>query len=430
MRVVFGVALVAGLLAAPAPAASQAPGYRLRAVHTHAHQTAVAVGVRLHAGSQEDEQGREGTAWLLGQVLERQAARALTDAGSEAAVAVTVDRSTTLVTVLAFPDDWQEAWAAVDSVLFDAALDPATVEAERAGLLGRLAFEAGSPVQDFDNEAGGLLAEPGSPFARPVRGTPATLVTITPGDLVRYRNAHLRRGLAVQAVAGPVWPDTAAAPPDTAATRPDTAAALPDTAAVPPDTTDAPPDAAAAPAGGLAWLTGDRRTQVQDVTSTWMEVAYPAPSDLPRTRLELVAHLLQEELEPTPPAPDRYSVDVRVVDTPRGPVLVVRAAVFPESTVRWENLITGAVRRLAQEPIPEDFFRWRRRRFRTARLLEEAEPEAEVARMTADLLRDGVVRDLGLEIWGLDAATVGETARALGEPRIFILGPDLGGPPP
>ena len=426
MRFAVGAAVLAALVVAPAPAASQAAvGYRLRAVHAHSHQTAVAVGVRVHAGSQDDEPGREGTAWLLGRVLERQAVRALAETGSEASVTVTVERATTLVTVLAFPDDWREAWAAAEHVLFDAVLDPAVVEAERAGLLNRLAFEAGSPVQDFENEAGGLLAEPGSSFARPVRGTSTTLVTITGGDLARYRSAHLRRDSAVLAVAGPVPPDTAVVVADTAAVPPDPEAAPADTAGAPP-----PPEEAPAATVRLAWLTGDRRAQVQDVTSTWMEVAYPAPSDLPRTRLELVAHLLQEELEPTPPAPDRYSVDVRVVDTPRGPVLVVRAAVFPESTVRWENLITGAVRRLAQEPIPEDFFRWRRRRFRTARLLEEAEPEAEVARMTADLLRDGVVRDLGLEIWGLDAATVGETARALGEPRIFILGPDLGGTPP
>jgi hypothetical protein len=200
---------------------------------------------------------------------------------------------------------------------------------------------------------------------------------------------------------------------------------------VPPDTasTSSAGAVASTDAGGMAWITGDRRRQVEDVTSTWMEVAYPAPPEVPRIRLELIAHLLDEELDPTPPAPDRYSVDVSLEETPRGPVLVVKATVFPEATARWEARITGAVRRLAEEPIPEDFFRWRRRRFRTARLLEEAQPGAEAARMAADLLRDGAVRDLGLEIWGLDPAAVGEAARALGEPRIFILGPDLGGSP-
>jgi predicted Zn-dependent peptidase len=401
VRIATGAVALAGLLATAAPAAPQAPGYRLRGVQAHAHQTAVAVAVRLHAGSQDDQDGREGTAWLLGRVLEAQAVRALADAGSEAAVRVSVERATTLVTVLAFPEDWQAAWAVVDSILFEGALDPAVVEAHRAELAERLAFEAGSPVQDFETEAAGLLAEPGSPFARPVRGTLSSLATLTQRDLAGYRGTHLRRSLAVQAIVGPVPPDAGAIldPPAPAPSRPD----------------------------GLAWLTGDRRTQVQDVTSTWIQVAYPAPPDLPRTRLELIAHLIGEELDPTPPAPDRYSVDVRLEETPRGHVLVVEAAVFPEATGRWEERITGAVRSLAEEPIPEDFFRWRRRRFRTARLLEEATPEAQAARMTADLLRDGVVRDLGLEIWGLDTQAVGETARALGEPRIFILGPDLAG---
>jgi hypothetical protein len=141
----------------------------------------------------------------------------------------------------------------------------------------------------------------------------------------------------------------------------------------------------------------------------------------------LVAHLLKEELDPTPPDPDRYSVDVRIEEPPGGPVLVVEAAVFPEATARWEGRITAAVQRLAGAPIAADFFSWRRRRFRTARLLEEGAPEAEAARMTADQQRDGRVRDLGLEIWGLDAAALSAAARALGEPRIFILGPDLGG---
>ncbi|HKJ02814.1 MAG TPA: hypothetical protein VJ997_10180, partial [Longimicrobiales bacterium] len=109
---VCAMALAAFLAPASAAAQDVAPahGYRLRAVHAHAHQTTVAVAVRLHAGSQNDEEGREGTAWLLGRVLEAQAVRALADAGSEATVTVSVARATTLVTVLAFPEDWRTAW--------------------------------------------------------------------------------------------------------------------------------------------------------------------------------------------------------------------------------------------------------------------------------------------------------------------------------
>lgn len=391
-------AALAGLLLSAASLSAQAQAYRLRAVHGHPHGTAVAVGLRLHAGSQDDEPGREGTAWMLGRILEAEATRALT--GSAATVTMTVERATTLVTVLALPGDWVDVWATVDSVLFTAPLDPALTETVRAELLGRLSFEAGSPAEEFAREVPGLLTEPGGPFARSKRGTPTSVSAVTPDDVARYRGTYFRREKAVQSVVGPVALSLMPTP----------------TPAVSAGAVDPP------------WLTGDRVVQIQDVTSTWIAVAYPVPTGMPRILQELLVQLLQEELDPTPPEPDRYSVDIRLVETPRGSVLVVEATVVPESTARWEGRITGAVLRLAQEPIPEDFFGWRRRRFRTARLMEESFPEAEAARMTADLLRDGQVRDLGLEIWGLDASSLGEAARALGEPRIFILGPDLGSP--
>lgn len=389
-------AVLAALALAPAAADAQAGSpYRLRSVSRHAHGTAVAVSLRLHAGSQDDQEGFEGTAWLLGRVLEDQARRVLDPA--EAVFTVTVERATTTFTLLALPGAWERAWSRVDALVFDDAVDGALLERNRSELLEGMAFESGSPFRDFETEAAELLAEPGSAFARPLRGTPSSVPNVSPLSLELFRSSFFRRDAAVQAVVGPVAPEADAAAP--------------------------PPSP---PPGDVAWLTGDRAPLIQDVTSTWIAVAYPAPSDLPRTRLELVAHLLQEELDPTPPPPDRYSLDVRLEETPRGPVLVVEASVFPESAGRWEERILGVVRRLAEEPMGEDFFRWRRRRFRAARLLEESAPEAEARRITADLLRDGRARDLGVEIWALDAGALQAAARALGPPRILLLGPDLG----
>jgi hypothetical protein len=104
----------------------------------------------------------------------------------------------------------------------------------------------------------------------------------------------------------------------------------------------------------------------------------------------------------------------------------VEASVVPEAAAAWEARILGAVESLARSAMPEDFFRWRRRRFRAERLLEESAPEAEASRLTADLLRDGTTRDLGVEIWDLGPQDLQAAARSLGAPRILILGPDLG----
>lgn len=143
--------------------------------------------------------------------------------------------------------------------------------------------------------------------------------------------------------------------------------------------------------------------------------------------MELLAHLLEEELDPVPPDPDRYDVEVEVLDAPGGPVLQLRATLLPEALLRWEERVLAAVTALAREPMEPDFFRWRRRRFRTARLLAEAAPEAEAARMTRDLAARGRARDLDRAIWGLDSSGLLAAVRALGEPRILLLGPDLAG---
>lgn len=390
---------------APAPEPPTSP-YRARVVASHAHGTAVAVSLRLPHGARDDQEGLEGTAWLLGRVLEDQGNRALDPA--RARLEATVDRMTTTFTLLALPAEWEEAWARVDSVLFDAPLDEALVEEHRSGLLQRMAFEAGSPFRDFEARAVELLAGPGSPAGRALRGTRSSLPNVSAFSLGLYRASFYRRDAAVQAVAGPVPPEpreaTEAAPPATPDPGPD-----PEAAALPTTPREA-----------------TRTLLVQDVTSTWMAVVYPAPSTLPRTRLELVAHLVRETLDPVPALPDRYGVDVRIEETPEGAALMVEASVYPEAATRWEARILGAVEELAGAPLGEDFFAWRRRRFRAARLLDEAAPEVEARRLTADLLREGRARDLSGEIWALDAASLQRAAASMGPPRILVLGPDLG----
>jgi len=379
-------------------ARAQGPdGYALRAVSVHRHGTAVAVALRLDVGSQDDPEGLEGTAWLLGRVLEAQVDAALEP--GRAVFEVSVGRITTVCTLLAEPSAWERAWATADSVLFRRPLDAALLARHRADMLDDLAFEAGSPFAEFEAAVAALLGEEGSPFARPARGTRPSVERLGSTALEQFRGATFRRGAAALAVVGPVSPDSSAwAPP-------------------PADTADSE----------VPWTTGDRVPLVRDVTNTWIAIAWPIPSALPRTPVELVAHLLEEELDPVPPAPDRYAVDVRIEDTPRGAVLMVEASVFPEASDRWEARILGAMEELATRATPDDFFSWRRRRFRAARLVEEAAPEVEAHRITADLLRDGRMRDLGVDIWGLRPAAVQAAARALGSPRILLLGPELAG---
>ena len=117
---------------------------------------------------------------------------------------------------------------------------------------------------------------------------------------------------------------------------------------------------------------------------------------------------------------------MRLVDAPLGAVITVEAAVAPEASERFEQEILQVVSSLIEEPPEGDFFTWDRRRFRTARLLTEAAPERAVARITSDLMRDGESRNVAEDIWEITPEAVARALRALGEPRVFRLGPDLG----
>lgn len=394
------------MVAAARPTAGQTQ-YGQSHFEPRPRSTAVAVTLRVPYGSAEDELGLEGTASLMTRVLEEQVARSLGSAAT-GTVAARADRNSITFTLLTTPNAWREDLARMDSVLFDGAVDAGIFERIRGRALESLTFEEGSPVREYFSEVARILAPPGSPWPRMPGGTTASVAALTPAALERYRGARLQRRSAILVVVG-AEPPPAPTPADTL---------LPEE--------EAPPSPPPAPDTGRAWSTGERTEVVRDVTSAWITIAYPAPRSARRIDLELLSFVLQEELDPTPPDPDRYSVEVRLEDTPRGPVVVAEAAVIPEAADRWEARIRSAVSRLAEDPIPRDFFRLRLRRFRAARLLSESAPEILAARIADDLARGGARRDLPAEIRSLDAASLSGLARWLGAPRVFRFGPDLG----
>jgi hypothetical protein len=207
------------------------------------------------------------------------------------------------------------------------------------------------------------------------------------------------------------------------------------TAAVVGPMTDGEGRDALAPLGGalqrgstddrLAWRRGDRIPLERDVTNSWIAAMYPAPPELPRTQLEFVAQEIQASLTPSPPDPGLFSLTVHIEDLPRGPVMVVEAAVMPEAQATWERRILAAVSGL--EKVPTDaYFSFHRRRFRNQMLVAEGPPEAAALRMALDLLREGRVRPLQDEIWELGPRELAKAAQMLGDPRVLLMGPDMG----
>ncbi len=379
-----------------ASAASAQTPYAAFATETRERATVVTVGLAVPAGTEHDQPGYEGTAWLLGNALARQAS-----VGGDR-VHASVGRSATVYTLTSTPRGWREAWRRLERTIFRDPLAGEHLEAVRSELLLQLRFRQGSPVADFEREWVTMLADPGHPWVRPAQGSPETLSLIGTFHAELLRGNRYRTDASGLAVVGPE-PVT---PSDAGVSTPDSVAP-----AVPT---------------GVAWRVGDRTSITQEVTSAWIAVGYPAPSGAARTALEFVAHLALEALDPAPPDPDRYSVDARIIDAPGGPVLLVEAAVLPEAADRWEALILGRMSALEATPPRDEFFRWSRRRFRARRLVTDSDPEVAVARLAVDLLRDRAARSLLDEIDSLTVESVASLLRGLGETRVFRLGPDLG----
>ena len=388
-----------GLLTAGVPVAGQVTEYAHVGMDSGRSTTVAVVAARLPVGSSHDPSGLEGAAWLLAASLAAQANAAL-DPG-HAVVSVEVDRWTTTFTLSTEPHDWRRAWSLLDRVLFADPPQSEAFELARRELAGRLAFEAGSPVVDFEREAIRLLAPPSHPWARPTRGTPPSISAITLSDLARLKQDRYDAGTSAVALVGTEIDHGLRA---------------------------GPAPRAAAATSGAAWTVGERMTLTQEVTSAWLAISYPVSATVPRTELELMTSLVTDALEPQVPDPDRFSTSIRLIDAPGGPVITIEAVVSPEAADRTERYIKATVDRLSERPPEGELFLWARRRFRAARLLDQSVPENAAARISADLLRDGAPRDLREEIWDISPATAAGALSLLGEPRVFLLSPDLGGP--
>ncbi len=412
----------------------------------------VAVAAIFPSGNAADPEGSEGTAFLLGSILEGELNRRLIP--MSARVQVEVERNRTTLLFLAPPRSWEDGWREVRTYLASGPLAEALVERERNALLNRLRFDEGAPIRVFQREKAILLFGAGDPSARPLRGTRASVERLDSPALTTARDRTLRMSDARVAVTGPVTMGEVARVVGGAVTLAHSPAPAPFRTPPPPvtppptDTTVSPPaDTTAAnplppppvirtgalnlpawraPTGipSSPWNEEERIMRDEQLTSTWIGAAYPIPRGTPPVLAEFVAHLVTEALNPIPPEPGQYGSEARVEDVRGESVLLVTATVDPRLALRWEERIMATMELLAESPPEGAFFDLARRRFRTARLLAVAPPEALARWVALRAADDGAVPDLDGEIWGLDQEGVRSLARNLGAARVLLYGPE------
>lgn len=376
--------------------------------HVLVDSATVTVGFALHlpVGSASDPRGEEGTMALLAaglqQVLEEQTR------GVAAEAEVGFDRGGVTVLGRAAPEALRLLVDAVRRSAFERPLPVHPLEKGREALAARLRFESGAPVRSFQSQTAGVVFRSMAGWNRPVSGTEQSVAQI---DLDRLASSPVFspaiRASATAAIVGPVDVESAHTLLGTL---------------LGPD--HGPPDG---PDRGLAWIDGERREFVTDITATWVAVALPVHRDVPTWKIELLAHHITEVLRPDLPRAGLVSPEVRLIEAQRLPVILITFAIAPELSDRWVERVLATARLEADAPPDERFFRWQRRRFRTTWLTKRAQPEQRAARLARGW--DGqtpqdMEAPFATEVWRTDLE---DAARALGGPRILVFGPDLGG---
>lgn len=376
--------------------------------------SAVAVTLSFAGGYGDDPPGAEGTAWLLGKVLERAVAASLAETGAVAAIEVEGDR--TWVTLLATSADWGTAYRILTRTLFTDQFDAALAAETRAELSGQVLFQHDAPVRAFELAARRVLL--GAERARPPMGTPSSVNGVTVEALEAARARIYRMDGARLAVVGAVEPAEAASivgAHRTMARRGEQAWVV-EGAPLPPR------------APGRAWETGGRTSVDDDITNNWIRAAYPFDGAAPRRPMEFLAHVIGEQLGIDRPAPGLISRRVEVRELPGGPVLQVTIAAQWPTVRAWEQRIVDILDQLSAGNLSPDDLSRQYRRFRSARALAMADPEREGRRLLLEAESDGGPGEPVAPLEGLSSEEVQRAAADLGEPRVLVYGP--GGPSP
>lgn len=433
----------------PRPATAQ---YRQVLVQADPGGVMVAASIRFPVGHEADPAGQEGTAFLLARLLEWEGERRLREEFSR--IQIDVGRGEFLVTLLAPPETWADAFRTVESLVQEYAPAESELALVRDAHLERLVFQAGAPVREFEIERRRMLLGSSAPGARPSVGNRASIPSVPAGGPAAFRNDHLMRSEAVVALVGPITDSEVAAVvqgPRTEVPSPRSFEEAPplqpgrtDSLSRDPDSVqrpDAPldigprprlrlPSAEALPlvipggeAGPRAWTSRERSVVDRNLTSTWISVAWPFPAQSPRLLLDFLGRTLHEVVVSDPPEPGFYAAEVAVLEVESTPVLVFSATVDPRTASRWEGRIVTAMGAVADSPPAGAFFELGRRRFRNALFLDSSTPENRSAWLARQYATRGDTPDLHDQIWRISRDSLAGAAAAAGPPRILLFGP-------
>ena len=197
------------------PLRVELPGGAAALVQTNDTAPAVAVNVTFHSGSARDPQHLPGLAYLTSLLIDKgtetrtseQISEELDDRGVALRVAVT--RHTFVLSATCLSADFEDIARLVLEIASRPTFPSAELEKRRAEALTALRQDADNTAARANEAVMELLYGAGHPYARPPRGTEASLQAITREQIAEYHRSFLCPASLRVAVAGDILPSRA-----------------------------------------------------------------------------------------------------------------------------------------------------------------------------------------------------------------------------
>jgi predicted Zn-dependent peptidase len=400
-RIALGTAVLLAVGHGAAPGAAEAQ--RRIAVLEEPAGAVVALALVLNAGSGWEMEWEAGIGHLAAAAV-LESARPLLDA-LEAEAVVECDRGWLRFTLLAPPAAWRSAAEVLLGAVFSPDFAPGAVERARAELLQQVAARDGDPRQEAEVALQAARFGEESRWARPPCGARESLLRLQPEAVRQLARTRFQPMRATAAVAGPVRRAEA-----TRVLR----SALGDVEL--PVLIPSPPRPVEPPG----------RVHVERNTVTaWLELAFPVHTDADAEALRLLGHWLAEAVAPGPARPTIYDVGATLERAGgQGGALRLTLVTSTHAAAEWAMQLDALAARAGEAAQEREHFEALLRRFRGARLLALATPEARARDAAHQLFHRGSYRAPAAALSALDARALAQAAAALGAPAVATLGPE------
>ncbi|HEX2078634.1 MAG TPA: hypothetical protein VHG08_13020 [Longimicrobium sp.] len=389
---IAGWMALAALLAAPAAAQDRV------IVRAEPGTPVVAAEVLIAVGPADEAEGKEGITYLTARAVTAPIVPLLDSLTAQ--LTVQQHKDAVSFTVIAAPDNWQEATRTLLVALFRDPVDSVATVRQRTATVAELTAREASPADALARQVDAAVFGEEHPWGRPAVGTARSVGRIAVREVDAFLRSAFTADRALVAIVGPV--DRGAAQALQAFMDPG-----------PVRRTELGPfEPAEEPV----------RRQYDAITA-WVAAVYPFGEDADEEALRMLARLAVDHVAFGPLRPQVYDSRAEVVRHAGGGELRLEMVVPPREAEDWAERLSAAVAQYADEALSEPMFAERLRRYRGERLLELESPEARARALARQALVGGRAGTRLTELDGLTAERLHQAARSLSDPVIVFLGP-------